>query len=542
MSRPKPVLLFVFLLVLVAALGGVTLAKGGFYVAKHEGDTLHLLQIVFRMADGEWPHLDFMTPIGVMAFLPIVAFVKAGFGIGQSILLAQIAVAIVLLPAVFWAAYSRFNNALAYLFGLVVMVLVLALVHGEADRLVSISMHYNRWAWAVAYVVIALAVLPGVTVRNDLLDGGIIGLGMAFLLLCKVTYFIAFAPAVVLALLLRGATRSLVIALVVGIAAMAVFTLFSGVPFWMAYLGDLLTVSGSKVRPQPGAPLNTIIGAPAYLGASLVLVLGVVFLRQAGQQTLGLVLLLLVPGFFYVTYQNFGNDPQWLMLLAILLLVPRLDPEMKNSFGWPLDRALMLTAMAAIAFAAPSFLNLAYSPFRHSRVEPDKYTAFLAQNPQHSDLLGRVVRANRVDGVSGLDGPGSGLEDRQELAKRPETHAVFQGEALPDCELQLGIIAWFEVIVADLEANGFASGKRIFAADIFAGHWLFGDLGRLVGGAPWYYGGLPGIENADYLLVPQCPASLSIRKQVLEGIAERGMTVSELHRTPLYTLYAFPES
>lgn len=537
MGRPNPALLFGFLVAVIAALGSITLAKGGLFIAKHEGDTLHLLQIVFRMADGEWPHLDFMTPIGIMAFLPIVAFLKQGFSIGQAIISSQILVALILLPAVFWVAYSRLHNALAYLFGLVVLVLALALVHGETDRLVSISMHYNRWSWAVSYVVIALAALPCAAARKDMADGAIIGLGVAFLLLVKVTYFIAFGPAVVAALLLRGQGRVLAISLLTGVLALAAMTVFTGVEFWVAYLGDLQTVAGSKVRPQPGAPLNIIIGSPAYLGGSLTLVAGVILLRQAKERVLGLVLLLLTPGFFYVTYQNFGNDPQWLMLLAILLLVPRPDAEATNGLGWPLGRALTLAATAALAFAAPSFLNLAYSPFRHARVDPAKYTPMLARSERNRDLQGRVVRSNRVDGVIALDGPGSGLEDRREPAKRAETHAVFQGEDLPDCELQLGLIAWFEAIVADLEANGFADGKRVLAADIFSGYWLFGDLARLTGGAPWYYGGLPGIDSADYLLVPLCPASLSIRKQILAAVDERGMQVTELRRTPLYILY-----
>jgi len=522
-------------------LGGVALAKGGFHIAKHEGDTLHLLQILFRMADGEWPHLDFMTPIGIMAFLPIVGFLKSGMGVGQAILWSQIAVALVLLLPTFWACYTRFSNALAYLFGLSVMVLTLALVHGEADRLVSISMHYNRWAWAVAYVVIALAVLEPVRARNGALDGAIIGLGMGFLALCKVTYFIAFAPPVLVALLLRRAWGTVAAAVIGGLAVAALMTAFAGVGFWGAYLGDLLAVSGSEVRPQPGAPLKTVIGAPAYLGGSLTIMLGVVFLRQAGQQVPGLALLLLVPGFFYVTFQNFGNDPQWLMLLAVLLLVPQIAPGTVNGMGWPLDRALVLTAVAALALAAPSFFNLAYSPFRHAGVNPGDYTPMLAHSARHSDLRVRVVRANRVDGSVALDGEGSGLEDRQEIAKRPDTHAVFLGEDLPDCELQLGIVAWFEAIVADLEAAGY-TGRTIYAADIFTSHWLYGDVKRLTGGAPWYYGGLPGIDSADHLLVPLCPASLSIRKQALELIEERGIEAREVHRAPLYILYEISAS
>ena len=96
--------------------GGISLLKGDFLIAKHEGDTLHLLQIVFRIADGEWPHLDFMTPIGFLAFWPIAIFVKAGFGIGTAIFAGQFLFALALSGPVLWASYSRFPNALAFVF------------------------------------------------------------------------------------------------------------------------------------------------------------------------------------------------------------------------------------------------------------------------------------------------------------------------------------------------------------------------------------------------------------------------------------------
>ena len=137
MSRPNPAVLFGFFVAVIVAMCGAALLKGGLYLGKHEGDTFHLLQIVFRMADGQVPHLDFMTPIGVIAFAPIALFVKLGYGAGISIILSQLLVAIALLPAVWWVAYSRLQGLLPYLFGLFVLVLVTALVHGEAQRSVA---------------------------------------------------------------------------------------------------------------------------------------------------------------------------------------------------------------------------------------------------------------------------------------------------------------------------------------------------------------------------------------------------------------------
>ena len=107
MSRPRSAALAAYLALLILVLGGLPLLKGALYLEKHEGDTLHLAELVLRMARGEWPHLDFMTPIGVLAIAPIAAFVKAGAGLGHAIFYAQLLVALVLLPAVLRVAASR---------------------------------------------------------------------------------------------------------------------------------------------------------------------------------------------------------------------------------------------------------------------------------------------------------------------------------------------------------------------------------------------------------------------------------------------------
>ena len=67
--------------------------------------------------------------------------------------------------------------------------------------------------------------------------------------------------------------------------------------------------------------------------------------------------------------------------------------------------------------------------------------------------------------------------------------------------------------------------------------WLFGDFAPVPGGSPWYYGGLPGIENADYLLVPLCPIIPQVRRMILEAIEAADVALDEIRRTPLYILY-----
>lgn len=523
---------------LLVILGGADVAKGGLYIGKHEGDALHLMQIVFEMAAGKLPHLDFMTPIGALAFAPIALLVHWGMGVGHAVLWAQVLVAIIFAPMVWWVAGRRLSPVLAAFFALMVMVLLLALVHGEAQRSVSISMHYNRWAWAAAFVAILAAAIPPLRRIGALADGAIIGVMMVGLVMIKVTYFAAFALPVILALWLTGQRRSLGMALIVGLVLVAGLTVRLGPQYWLAYLGDLMAVAGSDVRAQPGEPFGAVLGAPAYLGGSLVAIAGVIFLRQAGVAAGGLILLTLLPGFFYVTFQNFGNDPQWLLLLGLLLLALRPSGIVLNGWGWDMRSALGVTAAMALALAAPSFFNLAYSPFRHLFVDVADYAPILPRGGIHTDLQTVAIRALRVDGRIAMDGPGSGLEAYAAVADR-DPQSIFMGETFAYCTTELGLPLVFDAIARDLEGAGLAGGKKVFVADLFSSLWLFGDLRPLDHGAPWYYGGLPGYDTADYLLLPLCPVTQDVQHDILEAITERGTeNMTEIRRTPLYILFA----
>jgi hypothetical protein len=533
-GKPKLALLVAVTLAVVVVMGGLPLLKGAFYLGKHEGDTLHLAELVLRMADGQWPHLDFMTPIGLFAIWPMAIFVKAGAGLGHAIFYAQILVALLLAPAAIRASAGRLTGLWAYAFPALVMMLCLALVHGEAERAVSISMHYNRWAWAISYVVIPLAMLAPLGRPRPVLDGAIIGLAMACLVMIKVTYFIAFAPGVLIAMLARRQFLSIAVAAVAGLAVAAAVTLAAGVEFWFAYLEDLRTVAGGDIRPEPGEPLAVTIAAPMFMGASFTLISAVILLRQAGRAVEGMALLLLMPGFFYVTYQNFGNDPQWLYLVAMLAFVLRPGAGVTNGFGWDMRAALQTVGILALAFGAPSVINLTYSPFRHLAADTKDTTPLLSGLPQHNDILTIAARLYRVNITEAEDLPGSVFATYRTEAKR-DKNAVLNGEELRECVLDSGMNAWFETVSADLEKAGF-SGSHLMGTDLFSLYWAFGDFKTVKGAAPWYYGGLSGVENADYLVVPVCPMAPEIRTGMLKSLTEEGWALHEVRRTDLYIL------
>lgn len=534
MSRARTGLLFAIMALAVVVFGGVPLLKGAFYLGKHQGDAMHLAELVLRMADGQLPHLDFMTPIGFLAIYPIALFVKMGFGLGHAIFYAQLLVALVLFLPAFHVAKSRLNGIWPYAYGAFVILLCVALVHGEAQNAISISMHYNRWAWAIAYVIVPLALLEPHGERRPKLDGALIGAGLAVLVLMKITYFVALAPGLLVALLARRNWQMILAAIVAGLAVAAAMTAYAGPEFWFAYLGDLLTVAQSPERQAPSEDFVGVLTLPMYLGASMAIIVAVIFLRESGRKVEGMALLFLMPGFFYITYQNFGNDPQWLYLLAMLLFVLRPGDKTVNGLGWNMHSAFGYLGTLALALGLPSALNLAYSPFRHLASETEGTVPLLSHLAVHKDLRTLAQLIDTVNVKMPYDGDGQPYAAYREQAKRPDP-TVLNGETLPECQLEGGTAAWFELVSADLEKAGYG-GASLTGTDLYSAYWMFGNFKSVKGAAPWYYGGLSGAENADYVVVPLCPMQLSLRAQMLKALADDGWVLHEVRRTELYIL------
>lgn len=511
---------------------------GGLYVTMHEGDTLHLADLVLRMSEaGQLPHRDFMTPIGIGALWPIAAFSKLGLGLGHAFFAAQAAVLAVLFVPIWRVAASRFPGGLAWLYAAYVIGLCVALVYGDTTAAASVSMHYNRWAWALAYVAVPLAMLEPFGGRRPTIDGPLIGLMLAAMVLIKVTYFVAFAPAVAVALLARRDFTAFGLAVLSGLGVAVLVTVLLGPDFWLAYMADLLTVAGSESRAAPGDSFGAILGAPKYVMGTLVLLGTVIFLRQAEAMAEGLALLLLTPAFLYVTYQNYGNDPQWLVLVALIALRLRPEGGISNGFGWKLRDALLAVGVMALALGAGSAFNLVWSPLRHAFSSNEGTVPLLAARPRDADVFVQAPRVYKVSDTVAGDGPGSPFAaySAKGAGKEPEKLTVLNGQILPDCEMATGYNAWFEHTAADLQGAGYG-GSGVLIADLFTALWLYGDFKPVEGAAPWYYTGTPGLEHADHVLVPLCPTGKTRRAEILQAIATAGWRLEEERRTATYVL------
>ena len=518
MSRQYSIVLLGAFLAYAAAL----LVPQGLNITMHTGDAVHMTGIVERMARGELPHIDFMTPIGALAFAPIATFVRWGMSAGEAFLAAQLLVAALVLAMGLYVARRRLPGWAVLSFCLILLVMCAALIHGEARQGVSVSMHYNRWAWALAFVaLVASAFEPR---RVTAADGLITGLILAILAMIKVTYFVTIAPLVLIFAILTGQGRMIVGGLGTGLLFAALVTVVHGLAYWDAYLGDLLTVAGSDLRAQPGDDLKEIFNSPPYVGATVVVIAMAYALRRMGADAQAAMTILLLPAGAYITYQNFGNDPQWLMLFALFLGVwaARRSDETQRT-------TLIIGAVACAAFATPSYVNMAVSPFRHMMIPAAQYTPVLEGGKIHQDIRMSKVKANRINANEPLAGitPVAG--------HTPSDPFEFNGEVLRDCRTDPQA-AYYASIINDLAERDLAQGGRIFVADVFGPLWLYGDFAPLRGGAPWYYGGLSGLADANFVLVPSCPVLSVVRNLILKDMQD--MDMRQVAKADLYTLYA----
>ena len=248
----------------------------------HEVDALHAVSAAIRLAGGEVQHIDFLTPLGVLTFQPVALFLRAGFGPGLSFLLAHLLVAVLMAPALWYVASSRLQMVSGPVFAAITLIMVTALVYGGDQSTVSVSMFYNRWAWAITFLVVTIVMLPA-QVKRPRADGVVLGLGLGVLALLKATYFVALAPVVAVWMLMN---RDWIAGSVAGAAGLAVAVLatlaFGGIDFWAAYVADMRAVAASDVRPAPGEGLGDLLAAPEFFAGTACLLAGIVGLRRGG--------------------------------------------------------------------------------------------------------------------------------------------------------------------------------------------------------------------------------------------------------------------
>ncbi len=528
-----PVFYAVFLIALLCLQALLLLFPHALVVNGHEGDLLHTIDAATRLGHGEWPHTGFMTPLGILSFAPISVFMSMGFGPGTSFRLGMLLVAVVLLPVIWLVGETRLGPRLKYFYGAWLIIMVTGLVYGGDQATSSISMFYNRWAWAAVFLICVIVLVPTKTeMRRSELDGAFIGLLLGFLALTKITCFAAMLPAVLAYFVMNRDAKAAIAAGVAGLLVALMITIAAGGPqYWLAYARDLLFLAVDSSREKPGLEYASVIANPTYLPGTFCLFISVVVLRMFRWKNSGLLLLIMAPGLYYITYQNWGNDPTWLVLLATVMMALRTEAGQSSLFSIDVRSWHNGLALAALVLISPSLLNVTYSTLRSAALDRDKMTPVFwdAVDP---DLLVSRERAYAASGKSPL----APVRDDKGGPGAPENPLEFAGESFGDCAAQTGLIGMYQDMARDMRDRGL-QGRRILVADVVNPLWLMGAGARIPALAPWYYGGSAGIDAAELLLVPMCPYKPDSRKMMLEEVTKFGWKLEIAVRKPHYVLF-----
>lgn len=508
----------IWLLALFLLLAVVLLVPGHIAITGHEVDVLHGAEAALRLADGQFQHIDFITPLGVLAFNPIAMFIKFGFGISTAYMAATLLIALCFLPFLIWIGTNRFSGVSGLIFGSLTLIMVTAIVYGGDQATVSMSMYYNRWGWAAVFVIIPLIMLPPQKSANARLDGIILGLMLGYLLLLKATFFVMMAGFVTLACLIDRAWLRLGMTVATGFAICLLATLlFGGLAFWKSYFLDLLFVFGSDVRPNPSASFTDTLATPGFFPASICMLASIIGLRAAGHSREGLLLLLLAPALAYITYQNWGNDTKWLLPLGFMALLWRQDLAGKDVYGVEGSTYFLVVGSICLALITPSFMNMGMSPFRNAIIDRNDYTPVM-RDPKHSGLIIERVRSFAAD----VQMPVSEIVDPQPVDE--EDRDLNEGLALGEfpitaCTLKTGYFGMMELIADDLFEAGYGD-KLIAYVDVANPLPMMTSMPRLAYGSPWYYGGTRDAAGAEFLVVPKCPISEKTRRAYIQTLNE----------------------
>jgi len=509
----------VFMGVLLALVGFAMAWPDRIGITGHEGDLFHMIDAALRLADGEIPHLDFMTPLGILSFTPMAWFMSLGFIGGKAALLSNLLVALLLAPLIWWVGYSRLAGRTQFVFGAAMIILCSALVYGGSIPTTSLSMFYNRWCWALVFCILVAILWPARVKEPIWVLGLIIGLGLSILALTKMTYFITFVLPIVVILLAQKRWAVLGVVVATGAIVLAVTSYVFGIAFWQAYAKDLLQVALHSERGQPGVDLTSTLSSPPFVAGSVALVGAVIWLRKTGREALGLYLLLLAPAFVLVTWQNWGNDPKWLFLVGLLVVSNLPQAGKAREVG-------LVIASIAFTVLAPSMVSLTTSLGKTLSTDWTTFTQITPSGPI-SDIWIPTVRAEDSYILTPIEG-----------LPREEPLRVFNGVTLPDCRLREGLIRIVQSYLDGLATLPETQGQGVLLADLVNMIPLMSDFPRLEAGAPWYYGSDPGFADAEYVLIPKCPLRPYSRTKALDALEEGNIPLELVLETPQMFLFA----
>lgn len=521
------------LLALALAVFGVLqawllLAPGALLMSQMEADVYHILDAVFRIRDGEVQHVDFSTPLGVLAFNALAIPVKMGLTPGAAMAWTNIVVMVLMIPAMLWLHATRLPFGVALGLGFTVMLIAATLTWGGGGLAASFAMFYNRWCWALLAVALPILLVPPRARSDDWVDGIFIGLIAAALFYLKITYAVGFAMIGLVWMLAVRRWRATGVALVVCLVALAAITAsFGGMEMLGGYMDDMADVSANTMRQQPGLGFIEVVSRPEVAAITLTLFAAMVVLFRAGMGRQALVWAAASGAIYYIAFQNFGNWPTGAVAAPFILwALARRAPVEALAFGAPARRVMGLLAVGLLFSFAPTLALMQSGLVASLRAHPSTSTAILADYGAPD-----LVFLDQGGRYFGLDRVGEGAEEDPQ-------RRTFAGVNFPPCAFGPGAEAVYPSLAEDMRRALDLTGKRILLADAINPMWFLTGTEPLRGVQIWYYAPFgERLEDVDFLVAPFCALTRPQRNAIIDEVAASGLDFTLALRTPHFAVF-----
>jgi hypothetical protein len=249
-------LFFLLIIGIVASLAVILIGIGIPPITALPTDISILLESGWRIINGQTPHLDYYSPLGLFTSLPIAFGMKISSPSASSIAYGNALLLVIFTPWAWLIARDRLSALNAFLFALFMALLLVApRPLGSPMREVSYAMLYNRQAFVfLSMLLIEIFITPRTPERSpaksQFIGGVSSGILLALIFYCKVNYFAIAIVAILLHLILFRLNKAWLIGFICGLLSILIiasivlnFNMFD-------YLADISLAAKSQDKIQ----------------------------------------------------------------------------------------------------------------------------------------------------------------------------------------------------------------------------------------------------------------------------------------------------
>ena len=255
-------LFFYLLLGIISALALIFISIGIPPINALPTDISILLDSGWRIINGQTPHIDYYSPLGMLTGLTVAFGMKVGTPSASAIAYGNVLLLAILTPWAWLIARSRLSACNAFLFSLFISLLLIApRALGTPIGETTYAMLYNRQAFALlSMLLIEIFILPRdiPTANHKFWSGVSTGILLALLFCCKVNYFAVALICILLHILFFRISLPWLLGLAGGAICLLAGFYFCFKLNFPAYLADISLAAQSQNKIQK---LHNIKGA-----------------------------------------------------------------------------------------------------------------------------------------------------------------------------------------------------------------------------------------------------------------------------------------